>query len=118
MAKGGATVEISLEKYEEMQDRIANLETAIEIKSKQFNYALDLVIERDEVIYALRSKQPHWISVKDRLPDHGIMVMVYSELCGFGFGYLDGEGKWHGGYDEDVECWMPLPEPPEEKNND
>jgi hypothetical protein len=31
-------MEISLEKYEEMQDRIANLEVAIEIKSKQFEY--------------------------------------------------------------------------------
>lgn len=106
-------MEISLEKYEEMQDRIAQLETAIEIKSKAYDYALDLVIERDDIIYALRAKQPHWISVKDRLPAHGIMVMVYSELCGFGFGYLDGEGKWHGGCDEDVECWMQFPEPPE-----
>lgn len=69
-------MEISLEKYEAMQDRIAQLETAIEIKSKQYDYALDLVIERDDVIYALRAKQPHWISVKDRLPEELTPVNV------------------------------------------
>ena len=106
-------MEISLEKYEAMQDRIATLETAIEIKSKQLNYVLDLVIERDDVIYALRAKQPHWISVKDRLPSHEMMVMVYSELCGAGFGYLDGDEKWHVDCQDDVQYWMPFPEVPE-----
>ena len=120
MAKGGATVEISLEKYEEMQDRIAQLETAIEIKSKQLNYALDLVIEREDEISRLRAKQPHWISVNDRLPRYEMMVIVYSELRGIGLAFIDNrDEKWCGDCDdEDVLYWMPLPEPPEEKNND
>ena len=115
MAEGAVKMQISLEKYEEMQDRIAQLETAIEIKSKQLNYALDLVIERDDVIYALRSNQPHWISVKDRLPSHETMVIVYSELCGIGLAFIDNrDEKWCGDcHDEDVLYWMPLPEPPE-----
>lgn len=124
MAKGGATVEISLEKYEEMQDRIANLETAIEIKSKQLNYALDLVIEQDDVIYALRSKQPHWISVKDRLPeDEGLVLafgvggIVIAEHYRFGqwvIFMLDKDGRYMSPYPTTIYYWMPLPEPPEE----
>lgn len=56
----------------------------------------------------------NWISVKDRLPSYETMVIVYSELCGVGFGYLDGDEKWYGDcHDEDVLYWMPLPEPPE-----
>lgn len=115
MAEGAVKMQISLEKYEEMQDRIAQLETAIEIKSKQLNYALDLVIERDDVIYALRSNQPHWISVKDRLPECEEPVLLwtdYGEIC---IASRSGDGKWYGSYQiiDNAVCWMPLPEPPE-----
>lgn len=104
-------MEISLEKYEAMQDRIAQLETAIDIKSKQFDYALDLVVARDDVIYALRAKQPHWISVKDRLPNCNEPELVCSEFGGVGIAYFDADGNWYGEY-QDVTYWMPLPESP------
>lgn len=57
----------------------------------------------------------HWISVKDRLPSHETMVIVYSELCGIGLAFIDNrDEKWCGDcHDEDVLYWMPLPEPPE-----
>ena len=115
MAEVAVKMQISLEKYEAMQDRIAQLETAIEIKSKQLNYALDLVIEREDVIYALRSKQPHWISVKDRVPESGIGVLVFTDdYCAYtahydGYWWLSGEPT----LSYDVTHWMPLPAPPE-----
>lgn len=129
MAEGEMKMQINLEKYEAMLDRIAQLETAIDIKSKQVNYALELVVERDDVIYALRAKQPHWISVKDRLPEHDGEVLA---CCGGNIFIANcPEDEWvvyfleEGGYSEtchvQVDYWMPLPEPPEmteKKNND
>lgn len=116
-------MQISLEKYEEMQDRIANLETAIEIKSKQFEYTLDLVIERDEEIYRLRAKQPHWISVKDRLPedeglvlafgDEGLLIAEHYRFGDWVKFMLDKDGRYMSPYPTTIYYWMPLPEPPE-----
>ena len=65
-------------------------------------------------------KPPKWVSVKDRLPSHETMVIVYSELCGIGLAFIDNrDEKWCGDcHDEDVLYWMPLPEPPEVKKND
>lgn len=106
-------MEISLEKYEAMQDRIAELETANKIRSKQVEYLTDTVVKRDKEIDHLRAKQPRWISVKDRLPNFEQPVLAYSgEELGIGFAYLDGDGKWYGDCG-DVTHWMPLPEPPE-----
>lgn len=122
MAEGAMKMEISLEKYEEMQDRIAQLETAMKIKSKQVEYAIDLVVARDDEIFRLRAKQPHWISVKDRLPEHDGEVLAY---CGGNIFIANcPEDEWvvycleEGGYSEtchvQVDYWMPLPEPPKE----
>lgn len=115
MAEGAMKMEISLEKYKEMQDRIANLEVAMEIKSKQFNYALDLVAERDEKIYSLRAQQPHWISVKDRLPGHRAMYITCDELNIVEATMFDGneDAVWNTVAGTKVTHWMPLPEPPE-----
>ena len=113
-------MEISLEKYEAMQDRIAKLESENMFRLKQVKHLFDYVVERDELIRALRAKQPHWISVKDRLPSYEMMVMVYSELCGIGLAFIDNrDEKWCGDcHDEDVLYWMPLPEPPEVEDNE
>lgn len=86
-----ASVEISLEKYGRMLDRIAKL------------------AEENEEL-----KNRRWINVKDRLPGYEMMVIVYSELCGIGFAYLDGDEKWYGDCQDDVQYWMPFPETPEE----
>lgn len=77
-------MQISTEKYETLMDEIAHL----------------------------RSKQPKWISVKDRLPNIAQPVLAYSgEELGIGFAYLYSDGKWYGDCG-DVTHWMPLPEPP------
>ena len=93
-------MEISLEKYEEMQDRIAQLEK-----------------ENEELMEAV-SCQPnwmHWISVKDRVPESGIGVLVFTDdYCAYtahydGYWWLSGEPT----LSYDVTHWMPLPAPPE-----
>lgn len=58
-----------------------------------------------------------WISVKDRLPSYEKLVIVYSENGEIGLSYLDGDEKWYGDV-KDVSYWMPLPEPPEDCDND
>lgn len=126
-------MEISLEKYEAMQDRIAELEMAIEIKSKQLNYAIDLVVARDDEIFRLRAKHPHWISVKDRLPEDSGQVLAYGAGEIF-MAYFDADfhdGAWFkyflnddcqdpylDPYYGEIRCWMPLPEPPEEAKDE
>jgi Protein of unknown function (DUF551) len=61
-----------------------------------------------------------WISVKDRLPNMGIDVLVYSKDRIF-HAWWDNISSSHDWYDiqntwiiEDVTHWMPLPKKPEE----
>lgn len=54
-----------------------------------------------------------WISVKDRLPEENLCVLVY---VGYGIGvsmsaHRTSNGKFFR-YGDDVTHWMPLPEPP------
>ena len=85
-------MQISTEKYETLIDEIADL----------------------------RSKQPKWISVKDRLPECEEPVLLwtdYGEIC---IASRSGDGKWYGSYQiiDNAVCWMPLPEPPEEAKDE
>ena len=107
MAKGGATVEISLEKYEEMQDRIAQLEK-----------------ENEELREAVSCPPQwmHWISVKDRLPKSDLRVIVYDKYLGIAEGYcISADDTWWLYYPVKrifPSYWMPLPEPPEVEDNE
>lgn len=62
-------------------------------------------------------KKSNWISVKDKLPEPFATVLAYS-INGrmYTVGYID---KLVGFMTRDtVTHWMPLPEPPKEKNNE
>ena len=51
-----------------------------------------------------------WISVKDRLPEHGQLVLV----CG-DYWNIEKYPHWSGTFDcPGVTHWMPLPDPPKE----
>lgn len=114
-------MEISLEKYEEMQDRIAKLETENMFRVKQVRHLLDYIVERDEVIFRLRAKQPHWISVKDITPDDDGEVLACYGKDVF-IAHFEGDG-WVVYVQAEDDClyqqsvkvshWIPLPEPPE-----
>ena len=63
-------------------------------------------------VSALREQEERrWIPVKERLPDIGIEVLVYSEDDGICVDYYDGDSFGYYG----VTHWMPLPEPPKEE---
>lgn len=58
-----------------------------------------------------------WISVKDKTPEYGAVVLVWDDG---GFAYIDTwvGHTWKYGGDFGVTHWMPLPEPPEEVTGD
>lgn len=61
-----------------------------------------------------------WISVKDRLPDRGVPVLIYRPNCrytGLMMGSRMGCDDWHAGSvvpKHTVTHWRPLPDPPKE----
>lgn len=101
-------MEISLEEYGKLSDRIT-----------------ELMLENERlrrIVFLTQS----WISVKDRLPEHDGEVLAY---CGGNIFIANcPEDEWvvycleEGGYSEtchvQVDYWMPLPEPPEVEDAD
>jgi hypothetical protein len=53
-----------------------------------------------------------WISVEDRLPEEGDVVLTFSKNGGRAVRKFD-NGQF--GYYDDITHWMPLPDPPNEK---
>ena len=110
MAKGAVKMEISLEEYGKLSDRIT-----------------ELMLENERlrrIVFLTQS----WISVKDRLPEDDGVVLAFG-VGGIVIAYCFGDGNWaiyrldkDGRYltscPTTIYYWMPLPEPPEEKNND
>ena len=64
-----------------------------------------------------------WISINDRLPLPGEMVLFFSLIAGMVTGYYSNKDGTNRFYDSDsysllkVTHWMPLPEPPYENTN-
>ena len=76
-----------------------------------------------DAIKQAESKSPHWISVKDRLPEDGDMLaysVIGDETRIVPVNYCD--GKWFdcmfNRYIDTVTHWIPTPKPPEEEEND
>lgn len=64
---------------------------------------------------ALLKEQPQWVSVKDRMPEENVPVLVW-ELQGFAYVDVYKDGAWEVGTPNLAKFthWMPLPEPPKE----
>jgi len=55
-----------------------------------------------------------WISVKDRLPEEDILVLVFIPYWRkISTDRLGKDGCWRGAFGEAITHWMPLPEPPQ-----
>jgi hypothetical protein len=74
-----------------------------------------LVVSLDEIrigafLSGYQAAAPQWISVKDRLPKLGTVVLVAKDIGSVNTTYFGVNGF----RDEQVTHWMPLPEPPKE----
>lgn len=61
---------------------------------------------------------PKWIPVSERLPPLGESVIAVSEGFMPKEMWLDHNHEWHAADNSEEDCvthWMPMPEPPEEK---
>ena len=105
------------------QEAIDIIKTAI--AEVEWEYPMDYAAAFDMAVKALEKQDDHdtnaveWISVKDRLPEEGVDVLVW-ETQGFAYCDMLKSGVWNIGADEGaiISHWMPLPEPPKgEKNN-
>ena len=90
-----------------------------------------LTMYQDEVVPGYRKKieeletASKWIPVSERLPEQHSSVIVYRKTKRFsmlhysnalGFHFYDSE--WGDVTVDDVTHWMPLPEPPKEKDHE
>lgn len=67
----------------------------------------------------LRARVQEWISVKDRLPEHGDVVLCFMKFGEQRILQWDSVSSWWLGYGHgddwqkaDVTHWMPTPQPP------
>lgn len=108
---------------------IENIPWLYEYSEVNVETIFGLIRKVNEIIDHLNKKEspgPGWISVKDRLPNPGEFVLIYtahdpdcSEFTQFEVASHNKYG-WvaQGDYNPipEVTHWMPLPEPPEENN--
>lgn len=70
--------------------------------------------------YNKLKEQTTWISVKDRLPENDVRVLVYTELKNTLVARRVLPEIWEDDYGywivEDVTHWKPLPDPPESED--
>jgi len=99
---------------EEMAEEYSNSQNCLD----------DQTSRRHAFLAGYQAVAPQWISVKDRLPEIGVDVLIsYGGLPFYHLAFLthNGDIKWFNGNHsnteyslDDVTHWMPLPEPPKD----
>lgn len=76
---------------------------------------------KEDALALLKAQEPKWISVKDRLPEHGKRYLIYATSEG-GKNHRITTAAYGGHFALSGRCaywkvthWMPLPEPPKEE---
>ena len=108
------------------RDIIGAMRTAFEQSADRIVTAEESALVLKKEIEKLRAQLPHWIPVKERLPEYGVRVLatdMYEEDDCTGIWtreeypddpdgcWIDDRGWWHAF--DDVTHWMPLPDRPE-----
>ena len=79
-----------------------------------FVEAADAIEDLDNRLNLYRQgKISRWIPVSERLPEKYHHVLVYSKTRGRSFDFINADGNWY--TTPRATHWMPLPEPPKEK---
>ena len=99
--------------YEAAKDTYKDaINTYEDVAKQMLKEAVRIMSPKDQLADADKV-MPQWISVKDRLPENGVEVLVVSDGETGASWHEAGEFGWAIG--GTVTHWMPLPEPPEDK---
>lgn len=95
----------------------AELDCLLDAMNRLMDYE-DIGLEPKEVEALAKTRQPGWISPKDRMPEEFHPVIICREVDKGEYkveqGYFTGNGWWkvYGTNVKRIICWMPMPEPP------
>ena len=89
-----------------------------EVEPNKLNACIDDILTRLNRLETSMVHPVRWISVKDRLPDNCVEVLVYDTDCGIVIGWYDKkDGIFVAEFMNELDAvthWMPLPEPPKD----
>lgn len=102
----------------EIDNGIKTIKPLMKGETRQIAESQIIGLEEARKIVEKHKKDSGWIPVEQRLPEHGINVIVCRKNGKVEQGHLTVNGYWHvyGTRIKSVIAWMPLPDPyqPEE----